>query len=682
MKFPNLTPNAEKEYTADFLAKGLDLTGKGGMKHCRNMMYKDGQLKTRPGFYDTDQSVPLPAVGSMIVRNLTFTDITVMADGDRWRLAYDMIWNAFGSAVIRVFLINDAGELCDCGEMNYYRTSADIFYVPESVVFIQASPTSGSGIYAFVRACCAGEADMYSVYEAAEDYTEWSTVEEECFYVPTIYINGRGNRYDAARHAQTAYEEDPATPESLNLISGKFRAFFSSDGLSTTFQLPIARLDDTDILCRVYETPTVYSEWTITAGHTSVKASHSGVQITLSCNRTTGTLRFLNGTTDYPISKMSGYDGNNILIEASHTIADGKASVFGSVCAAAFSEHIFVGGSENRPGTVCYARRSRPFYFPEDSLVCVGDDAKRITALVPFDGTLLAFKEDQIYRLDASGGRQKSINQNLITDGTYVIGDTLRVRQLNGQIGCTVPETLCAVGDRLMWARQNGSVYVMTTAAPTGTPAYTAAREIAAVLSEFLPEAVLVCAAGRGNEYLLCADCHAFYFDGNAWYEWLFPSDIRVVSAAVLNEKWQITYVPSGNNDMCCTAVLTGNTDRTFAWEDGIFIIKETPVAYSFASGPLYFDRPNVNKSVDALYITGGALNTFFVHCGADFRADARFCDAEITAGRTKTWYFRPGVYHQPSVSVSVRGEAPAYFSGIRFGYRHLSEVGFPCVKD
>lgn len=57
-----------------------------------------------------------------------------------------------------------------------------------------------------------------------------------------------GTCYEAAK-AGIAYEAVAKYPENLNLLNGGFQAYFSLDGFSFAFQLPISDLYNSIVKC-------------------------------------------------------------------------------------------------------------------------------------------------------------------------------------------------------------------------------------------------------------------------------------------------------------------------------------------------------------------------------------------------------------------------------------------------
>ncbi len=414
MRTPKLFTERAVNATLD-LQTGLDLTESDtGMEVCRNLVWENGRLQTRAGLL-CGEWAQSPRVGEYIYWKMRFTDVISEQNGRKVRLAYDAVSDDISSLRIRTFWADESNHLTACGEILFLRTTSEIFYLPESVCFFSAGRIGGSGIYAFIRSCSGDEPEWFTVYELDTEENEWESVSPDYYYIPTIYINGRGDQYDFSYDAGGAYHPAPRSPESQNLLSGEFRAFFSSDGYSSRFQLPVTNLDNSSVFCRVYWDSSSYTEWVVPQNSSSVAVAYYTTTITLHCNRTTGELWFTTQAGEpFPVPKMTAYDGNNIHITASHTISDGAAQICGAKCMLASGEHLYLAGSSCHPGRICIARRSNPFYFPQDAVIEAGDDRHPILKMATLGGEVLAFKENEIYRITSSGSRYKIADQTLV----------------------------------------------------------------------------------------------------------------------------------------------------------------------------------------------------------------------------------------------------------------------------
>ncbi len=664
MKFPFLAASAEKT------AK-IDLSAMLDEAQSRNIYVKEERVQTRPALCKTDAVFPPLKAGEEYYHPFRFTDCVIETEGTLYRLGYDVLWDGMAHARVRTFLFDRRGDMRECGEMTFNRVTSELFYVPERVSFFTAAPTAGGGIYAFVYAAASAEEGWYTAFEISADLTSWEAVDSRNYYIPTVYINGRGNCYQEALGANSAYTPAPQFPEALNLLNGRFRAFFSSDGLSSSFQLPVLRLDDETVICRVYQDQSSYAEWIIPYGESRGVATFGGVSVTLECDRQDGILRFKNSSGKaFPIYKMSEYPGNNIFVEAGHDIPEAKKWIYGAGCVATAGEYLYVGGSRRHPGKVLVTRRSHPLYFPQDCVVQIGDDVSPVTALRPFGGVVVAFKPDCIFRIGVTAGRYEITDQTLTNSDTlFHRRDIPYSRPLQASVGCACPETLCQMGNRLVWVEENGVVYALFSVVSGNQRRVEILSDQGQKRLEALFPVTDMRAVANEDAYLLYAGNRAWLFDGKRWLFWQFPEGVCLQSAFSQSEEWIFCGCDGNDESLCYTARLTGDEDVYPISENGQTVVKNTPVEYEIRLKTLDFGTPETDKTVDALCLVARAERPFWVDCGG-----LRQIVPKVT--RTATYFLRPGLYGVSRVPFTLTGTGSAGFEKLHLRYRNLSEVG------
>ena len=297
----------------------------------------------------------------------------------------------------------------------------------------------------------------YTIYEINANFSGWTRVSS--FYVPTVLINGRGTRYEEAKSSNTAYCGTPKTLESLNMLNGRFKAYYTSDGVSSCFRLPFSTIANEAVNCRIYSAPNVYWEWTVPANATTVTARYFTADITMNLDRGKGIVYFTDSSnTDFPIINFLRYHENNICISATKSIENGFEQIVSSTCVASQGNTLFFSGGIHGKRVFC-CHRENPFYFSELGSVSLGND-EPVVALGGFRDTILAWKENETYLIDIKAGKALN-NSALLADNNAVFydADSLTAKRVNQSVGCKNKNTVALCGSMPVWLGTNGAVY-------------------------------------------------------------------------------------------------------------------------------------------------------------------------------------------------------------------------------
>lgn len=638
-----------------------------------NMWLSDGLLCTRPGLAVEDTE-PIYSSGlfDAVSRPLTFTGARVTIEGEEKELAYYTVSEDGSHIKCYVCLVGGGTGYTSIGTMNFNRISSDTFFTPQRFLFFSAGATYGCGIYAFVTVSD-GVTTEYSIYECNAERDGWQRISNSDYYIPTVYINGRGTLYD---EVNDAYPEEPIELEQQNLLTGEFKAYFSSDGHSSTFQLPLSGLDSSNVICRIYRTPTQYAEWIVEENESEAAADFFGVEVTLSCDRVSGMLHFTSGGTDHPIMRMAQYRGNNIFVYASKTIENGFARVVGASVCESFNSFIVLSGSEADKNAVTAARTSRPLYFPKGAVTYVGGGENAVTALKAFGNRLLCFKADGIYRITLNDGSTYADNELLVgVENDFYKSDTLKNELLYYRNGCSSPQSICVCGNELLWLDASRNVCVMKNGS---SRIYTVSDAVFEDLNELSPEDIKACCY-KGC-YLLWAGNRVLAAQLNespektAWYKWKFSDDITVDGVAVLGGVPKAA-VRVPYKQWSYIAVLAGAYD-ILPDEHGEVIRSSIPAFFATARYDL--GCPQLRKAIDTVFIEAAASQSIEISFGNEekiHRIDIMMEGDRAERRQTASFRVRPRLYGVCDTVLTVRSDGAFSAGGLMFCYRKLSEA-------
>ncbi|MBQ2236857.1 MAG: hypothetical protein II317_01950 [Clostridia bacterium] len=467
-----------------------------------NVWYKDGFLQKRPGIKgDIQNIIWQEQTDSYEIIRYKCYDNSVFIEDKEYKVITACRTDLDSYERYYVYLVDTCGNVKNAGILHFGRTDSQTFYIPKNILFFSGKAVTGGGIYAVVSKynMANPKNESHSIYEIDENLENWNMATG--FYLPTIYINGRGNRYEEAREVGYAFGGTPKMVESVNMLNGGFKAYFSSDGYSSSFSLPVKGLDFySTIKCRVYVAPDVYTEWIVSPEFAGKSETFYNQEVTLVADRDNGVISFSSPSGAFAIPIMETYKCNNICITAYKDIENGKKKIASStVCAKVGNTLIFAGGTEKNK--VYCSKTDNPLYFPENSSGKIGDINTSVTALKNYKDSIIAFKKSGIYKISVKEGKAIS-EDNFIPDSaeSLYFPDTLSVKEICNSNGTSYPSTVKQCGDNLVWLSTDNNVYSMS---PTGA-IYNISFNIQPRLSEI---------AQQFHPYI--TDCFALVLDGN-----------------------------------------------------------------------------------------------------------------------------------------------------------------------
>ena len=577
MKFSSLQHTSVKTFSAARLDGGMNLSlpadtiSDNALSDGVNIWFNKGTLKTRPGL-SADADRVIMSESSTYDGTLTYklTDTGFFSGDEYKRIAVGEYCESGAHYFCRIFLISADGSSSQAGYLLFNRASNDEFNIPENILFYSAESVSGAGVFAFVTTHNIYNTQQkgYHIYELNADMQSWS--EHISYYTPVVYINGRGTCYEQSRSLGIAYTGTPKVLESENILTNRFKAYYTSDAHSSTFRLPFSGLDNDSVICRVYYEPDNYCEWIIPEGGTTATATFYTAQITLNIDRTKGIFYFTGEDGEYPVPKMSKYPENNISITAGKDTGFDIGSAVSCTCSADCGSRLLFSGGRDK-GRVFSVPRSNPLYFPADSCFDTGGNDSGINALVPCSDGVAAFKQNEIYLLKIKEGGKINTTSLLADDSsTFYNPDSFTVNRISADKGCLSKDTCAVYADRPVWLGSDKAVYSLNISSNKIT-------ELSAPIGDFLRTRTeeKAYAAIYGNHYILISESKAVIIylgsdtENPVCYIWNF-GEISPIGV----------FVSSGKICFLCVSVsgmalyssgLSGNTDTLVsAGEDGL----------------------------------------------------------------------------------------------------------------
>jgi len=591
VKYKALDNTGQKELLIESFEGGLNTSvppnciEDNELSDALNMWYRDGFLQKRPGLTpDISSLIWQGDVSEFDTVNFRFFPQPIFYEGKEYRIFTVVHSDIMSFERHYVFLINRACEIMNMGVLHFGRIDSTTFYLPESINFFSGKSNDGIGIYAFVtlyNSNGSGEKE-YHIYEATGEESNWIITKN--YYIPTVYVNGRGDNYEYSQPSQNYFsEQTPFEPESVNMIDGSFRAYFSSDGYSSVFRLPLMDIDpNAQITCRVYHAPDRSTWWIVEPGKNEAVCNQYETPVTLTVDRLKGVLKFTSDGIDHPISYMNSYKYNNICVTSCVRSLNKYEDIVSSTQTTKNGEHLLFSGGKDT-GRIYCAKNDKPLYFPSKSSIYVGDCNERLCALSNFKGETLCFKENRIYRLNIKSGKKlEGLFTDIITDcfePTILSADCI-----SENIGSIYPDTICNCHGSLFFLSGNGVVYKMDSLNSEGLKeiSFKIKDKLSTVLTDGTPYSTNVFASAVDGNYMLFIGSKVFVLNCSikgvrypstafkvksencGWFYFEFPEDI-FISGAFFDGK-DIFFIGS-DRKVCCLYKLDGDYDLIYDGE-------------------------------------------------------------------------------------------------------------------
>lgn len=563
MKDLNIKENPQKTLHIPALTGGLDLRdlhdkSNNSLSNCKNVWQKGGILKSRPAlFCDINSVLGKEEYYYNDPSATVVTDIEYEYGKTVYRMVYKSVEVDIATHFCYTNLIGPDGKVFKTARIIFTRTSSDTFYIPQKFNFFKGKPStsSGTGIYLLIKLInCENSDEINSrIYELNSSLESW--MEVYATYIPTVLINGRGNGYELARQADQAFGGNPKRLEGLNALTGDFYSYFSSDGYSSSFRLPLSSLSQSSVTARFYYSAENYVDWHISATSNQSTSTLFNNAVTMTVNRENGIVSFSCSTGEYFLPFISGRNENNLRILAKKESGYSLNDIADSDVCLNLNGKIFF-GSKNR---IFSSSFENPLYFPAESVSTLWGEDSRVTALVPLSENFLAFTKNRIYKGEVKDGKNLNTYSLLAdNDSIFKAPHSVELECVNYNIGCAQKNSVITNGKEVFFL-SNGEFYCFKQ---------NEAKNISEKIKDFLPQILgeysSVCALEYENCLLFFFQNKALCFDKkDAWYYWEFNQNIRF-SGAFNTETRPILLVSSDNNPLHFTATLKGDIDTFF----------------------------------------------------------------------------------------------------------------------
>lgn len=662
---------------------------------CKNVWWKDTTLCTRPGLRNTLGT----GSGSQQTRTIMGDDIQVkINDGNNFTIK-----NA--KVVLTRTKSDDTSETESISlSLKFYDgTSVNVDYL--------YPPTLSSSDTCFLVTDGMGRFDAEYVYEypgqllfisdgriytpptGIYNHSEpWMEISSSA-YVPLVMVNGVPS--------PNAFEASSGTMfEGYNLLTGEFRADFTSDGKGKFYHLPEKGLTSNvgeTIVVEYTHTDGRGFTWSIPYDATySKQVTLDGESVRALVNRKAGWIQFEYGQ-DLIYTLPESAIRNNVSISAWKTsdaskglIAGMQKSIWfgGDRSGTAGGTRLFVTGNPNYPNLVHWSDLNNPLYFPENNYAYIGESAYPITGFGKQDDMLVIFKENEIYCATYVAGNtitaQDVIQGNIVDVTAYAA--TFPITQVSAEFGCDCPETIQLCNNRLIWANSTGNVYTLASASAYNQRNVRCLSDrVFPLLSMKSKEELKSAKSGKYcGYYLLLTGNDLFLFGYNA-YGYMFINSYTDNSSLEKNLRWFVWDVSVPGIEW--TGIMARERDGLLIGESADYVFDQStssddypdadnsfidhPIPYLFRTKQYDFDKRESLKNIVSAYLetnNSGSMRISYktekgMQEGIQFYPTGDICRIKPNCNRVSTF------------GIEISGNGKIEISGITLNYKLMGGV-------
>ncbi len=503
MKWPKINKYSTRTVSVPALSGGVNLrdavnlVNDNQLTDCKNMWYKDGVLKTRPGLAASGGLLydDVYGVGDTIYGKLKNENIKRSKNGKEYGLVsrHTVFWSRITS---------DSELYPASSHIQFYLVGNDVIELPAISSF-----NGGFTNYFVVEfkndllCFCKPYYDTAPkiIYKLSEGENEWHELTDDEIYVPTVVTNCKSYGLDFEKEQEYKGNYGGVMFEGYNLLTPYYKMIYS-----TVNKELLDANDPTSSHVMIYEVFDITQRTADLIGK-KIKATIKNAlgmeyvhELTIPDDFLTR--RRIKETTDPGDGLYMSFDANTLsfcqdaLLENSAGVAyvtiddyvennleiivpysnyeETCNKVFGMSESIWFGSdalgisggtRLFLGGNESEGNLVIWSDLNRPTYFSENNYAYVGDKSQRVTAFGRQNDTLVIFKEREIYYTQYARNSEitaeELINQSVVDYSASAV--YFPIVQLHAAIGCDCPQTVQLCRNYLVWAHSDGNVYTL-----------------------------------------------------------------------------------------------------------------------------------------------------------------------------------------------------------------------------
>ncbi len=621
-----------------------------------NIEFSEDSVTTRPSVWLSGGTVG--EAEETRVNEFCLTNAAVFSGGKYNRLT--SLFTALGSYSYRYSfcLVSVMGEVTSAGSIEYSIGADGTVRIPQSIYCFSARCIKGAGIFAFIRLdVSSAEGSVLEAYELSSNLKEWVKIEGDEMYIPTYLLNGRGDYFNLCEDKIP----EPEYKESLNMLNGICNCYFTTDGFSSSFHLPIESNASKPEHIRVELLADIDTTLYFTFPENSFVSNsveYNGQSVSLSCNGKF--LRFFGLTPQ----RVYGAD-SNLKITIKHETAENYAKKANMSDARWYqlsssgSQAVLTGNPKYKSLTLI-SYPDNPLYFPESLSIYSGNDGTAVTATAQLGGKLFIFKEDAIFKAEIKASK-------------YTL------KQICGSVGVRWGSTVKGTDNCVIFMGSDNKVYVLS---PDDT-----VREISQSINRFTkllyyPNTVF--SAVSTKHYMLFADNTAFALNLKmleskkyVWSRWVYKSDLDIIDGFSFGENTALLCKTVYGSTIRYYPVMMASTDEDyyFVSRSATLERKKAPISIKMRT-PVYnpenaYCLKSFSKAVLSIYSKGEITVSFIGDNGAILRTMGINISCEDDALRLIRLY---PLIHSVGCSIEITADGIFTLQGVTLEYYEFTE--------
>lgn len=565
------------------LRDNISLIADNQLTNCKNVWYKDGMLKTRPGIAAKIFGNDYTVAGGVLK---TYTDEKNfrVIDG----ISYFLVCLQFRDKL-----------------KFYYYSDDSVLEVATIDDFIDVFPNNqdfNCNIFQFETDIYCFTSLYYEDYNALPDKTpffiykitqtesgwKWVKITQNEIYAPIVAYNGSPYVKKNEQTKASAVIDDSQMLEGYNLLGNRMRMYYStvnkdrlgeiiasnSHYMSYAIAYPNGTKNIKHLIPEIFTVNIDNGE--VVAEHKVAKENGNNGFMEDGYNDVDGRMLYVNYYDDVIKFRFESNNGEaaNVVTEADYipnnmeiiAPCENSRENYEKVLNMTASEwyggdseglyggiHLFLGGNTNEKekALVIWSDMKNPLYFSENCYAYVGDKTQKVTAFGKQGEALIIAKEKEMYATQYSSAEElitleEAENQtNVDITASEVI---FPMTQVHGFIGCDCPKTMVLCRNRLVWANTDGKVYTLVSPSQyTERSIYEVSDMVLNELSKYtLAELKNSKAADWQGHYVLIVKNRIYLMDYNSYgfsnvYSYTKTEDAQV------RIPWWIWELPSFN---------------------------------------------------------------------------------------------------------------------------------------
>lgn len=678
------------------LRDGISAVNDNQLTDCRNVWFKDGILKTRPGLVlkdtlESDGFTPPAAAGQNVSHRPQAENAVTVENNKQYRLIsqrtdyFSMADEESGrqpqQSHIQFFWVGIAAGKTHKKALPSISSAEGTVFLNHFAVQFQTT------LYCFAQTEDGGE--IYKLESGAE---EWVKLGEEDMYTPTVVIDCKSAGY--LSFTDNDILSSGVLFEGYNLLGSYYKIIGSTycngeegeEHLMTYGVLSTTPYDSEAIGKKIKVEITnrngqkyVHQATIGAAGATETVSPGDG----LCMDYSNGTITFYKSTDadrqPATISKSEYVENNMIITAPSTNPKENLKKVFGMTRQIWFGgdakgisggSRLFLGGNtgEKEKSLVLWSGLNNPVYFSENCYAYVGNANQAVTAFGRQTDTLVIFKERETfftqYTKSDSISASDLINQNVVD---YTASRVyFPMVQLHAAIGCTCPDSVQLCRNRLVWACEDGNIYTLCSENQYNERTI---FKVSGMVNRHLRGESLrnAMSSDTDGRYFLFTGSHVYVMEYES-YGYTYIASYNKTEDAQLRIPWwywelpesAVCVIPDGTELNILTE--KGGNYPIYLFEDGRAADGDTAIVSALQTKIFDFGAPAYTKNVPLVNIAFG--NNGGEPVTVRMFSDSGSCgDEEVTLSESDRNEYSPEFVHN-------RQLRPAAHSVTRFGVR------------